>query len=242
MSKGLINKMMLKSILEGADYNQILTALIDEGIISENDIVEYYNNNLKSQDESKLNEVQNNQYSKIVDGVLVEFDERDLNRNGAYIVPRRVHVIDTHAFYRCDNLRKVHLGRDVVEIGMKAFFECKNLQSVTMTNSVRKMGEYAFTFCGNLTTVKLSDNLKEIPEYAFMDCDNLQAISLPTKLERIEKYAFGTCGNLMSISTPPANLTYVHNTAFEGTPIKKDFMRRFQENREFAEQNKGNVK
>ena len=148
MSKGLLNEMVLKNLFEDVDGAELLPSLVESGVITKEQVEEYFRANIKSRIECKFAEDKNTTYSIIENGVLVEFDERDLNRNGAYIVPRCVHTIETHAFYKCYNLRKVHLGKDVVEIGMKAFFECKNLQSVTMTNSVRKMGGYTFTFCG----------------------------------------------------------------------------------------------
>ena len=78
--------------------------------------------------------------------------------------------------------------------------------------------------------------------YAFVNCDSLQEIMLPEKVETIDDYAFGNCENLTTISTPTDNLLWVHSDAFEGTPIKKDFMRKFKEKQELQKQEKGNTK
>lgn len=236
MSKGLLNSMVLKNLFEDVDGKELLPVLIESGVISKEQVEEYYKTNIKSQ------KVQKPTYSIIKVGVLVKFDERDLNSRGEYTTPRGIVEIGDNAFERCYDLRKIHLGRDVVEIGSRAFDECRNLEQVTMTNSVRKMGQYAFASCLSLTAIKLSDNLKDIPAYAFAVCENLQTLILPSKLEQICDYAFGNCVNLNATSNPPESLGWVHADAFSGTPIKKDFMRLYHKQHEEQSQQKGNTK
>lgn len=236
MSKGLLNSMVLKNLFEDVDGAELLPALIESGVITKEQVEEYYKANIKSQKASKPT------YSIIEDGVLVEFSIRDLNSRGEYTTPRGVVVIGDEAFAKCHKLLKIHLSRDVVEIGSRVFSDCRNLESVTMTNSVLKIGPYAFDECVSLTNLKLSQNIKGIPSSAFANCVSLQEIILPEKLQTIDDYAFGHCTNLNMISNPTDNLLWVHSGAFAGTPIGKDFMRKFKEKQEAQKQEKGNIK
>ncbi len=207
----------------------IIQKMIEAEIITEKDIVEYYNTNLREQEENKPKKVEKPTYSLIADGVLVKFDEKDLNKNGGYVVPAGVHTIGKEAFARCQKLRKVKLGRDVIEIRDEAFEECLHLHTVKMSNSVRKIGERAFYICCDLININLSSNLKEIRDRTFARCSSLEQIEIPEKLEKIGYEAFVWCKNLSTINIPPANLTYVSENAFNCTPIGNDFMRKYYE-------------
>ena len=236
MSKGLLNSMVLKNLFEDIDGKELLPSLIESGVITKEQVEEYYKTNIKSQKAQKPT------YSMIANGMLVKFDERDLDKYGAYTTPKGVVEIGRGAFSKCYNLRKIHLSRDVVVIGDDAFCECVNLKTATMTNNVKKMDKYAFNGCESLNEIKLSDNITTIPECAFGNCPLLQTVALPNKVEIISNYAFENCNNLRSISTPPASLVWVGTEAFAGTPIEKDFMRKFKENQELQNQQKGNTK
>ena len=219
----------------------IIQKMIEAEIISEKDIVEYYNNNLKSQVESKSKKIEKPTYSIIEDGVLVKFDDRDLV-NGGYVTPKGVVEIGEGAFAQCDTIFRVKLRRDVIRIKKGAFISCHNLASVQMTNSVRWIDDDAFNSCMSLTDLKLSSNLKEISLCTFANCAHLQQVELPEKLEVINDYAFSWCENLSTISTPPASLIYVSEEAFEQTPIGKDFIRLYHKHLEAKKQEKGNTK
>ena len=220
----------------------IIQKMIEAEIITEKDIVEYYNTNLKEQEENKPKKVEKPTYSLIADGVLVKFDEKDLNKNGGYVVPAGVHTIGQGAFKSCQGLMSVKLGRDVIEIKSAAFEECFYLQSVKMTNSVRRIGDCAFFDCMDLTEINLSSNLKEISPRTFERCVKLQRIEIPEELEKIKHAGFKWCTRLSAINKPTSNLKYVAEDAFYATPIGKDFMEAYRENIEFDKQEKENTK
>lgn len=236
MSKGLLNSMVLKNLFEDIDGNELLPVLIESGVITKEQVEEYYKTNIKSQ------KAQNPTYSIIENGVFVKFDERDLDKYGAYTTPKGVVEIGRGAFAKCSNLHKIHLSRDVVTIKEDAFCECRNLQNVTMTNSVRKIGIYAFSDCESLVAIKLSDNLKHIPVSAFERCTQLQVVILPNKVETIGGHAFANCNNLSAVDNLPESLGWVSPEAFVGTPIEKDFMRKYNQNLEAQKQEKGSTK
>ena len=236
MSKGLINSRIVKNF-SGAKPEEILDCLVESGLVSKENI-EQYINDFKNKKEIELEQEQINinEHSIISDGVLVKFDQRDLNRNGGYVVPRRVHTIGYRAFARCGGLKRIHLGRDVIKIQSEAFYDCVNLKQVTMTNSVVLMNQSVFYGCLNLEDLKLSDKLRGIPRLAFVNCKSLQEVILPKNIKYIDEYAFANCENISSISNPPTKLDFVHPKAFLGAEIGDDFIRKFEENRESAEQ------
>ena len=236
MSKGLLNSMLLKNLFEGVDGAELLPSLIESGVINKEQVEEYYKANIKVQKEQKPT------YSEIKDGVLVKFDERDLNNRGGYVTPKGVVEIGDEAFFWCEKLRRIHLSRDVKTIGVGAFNKCVNLQIVTMTNSVTKIKKHAFQECLNLYDLRLSDNIKELPENVFINCRSLQNLILPSTLESVGKHAFGNCCNLYMISNIPERLSFVHPDAFAGTPIGDDFMRIYHKQVEAQNQEKGNTK
>ena len=217
----------------------IIQKMIEAEIISEKDIVEYYNNNLKAQVENLPKKSEKPTYSIIEDGVLVKFDERDLNSKGGYTTPKGVFTIGCGAFERCEKLRKIHISGDVIKIECGAFALCENLQTVIMTNSVREIGSYAFNECYSLKSINLSNNIEEIPDCIFTACKNLQTITLPNKIKRIRKFAFAHCENIV-LNNFPTTLSYIHPDAFKETKIKADVMRLYFKNLE--EQKQENVK
>lgn len=235
MSKGLLNSMVLKNLFEDVDGAELLPSLIESGVITKEQVEEYYKANIKSQKAQKPT------YSTIKDGVLVKFDDRDLV-NGGYVTPVGVHTIGEGAFAQCNTIFRVKLRRDIKRIKKGAFISCHNLESVQMTNSVRWIDEDAFNSCMSLTDLKLSSNLKEISLCTFANCTHLQQVELPEKLEVINDYAFSWCDNLNRISSPPESLIYVSEEAFEQTPIGRDFMRLYHKHQEEQNQEKGNVK
>lgn len=236
MSKGILNSLVLKNLFEDVDGKELLPSLIESGVISKEQIEEYYKTNIKSQKPQKLT------YSTIKDGVLVRFDERDLGKEGKYVTPTGVHTIGALAFHQCENLYKIKLRSDVIEIKEGAFSSCRKLQSVQMVDGVRRMGEFAFKNCCSLSELKLSNNLRTIPLGAFVNCASLIEVELPKKLEVIYRQAFSYCTNLNTISNPGENLTFVSSNAFAGTPIGDDFMRKFKEIQKAQKQEKENTK
>ena len=177
-------------------------------------------------------------YSIIKHGVLVKFDERDLNINGGYTPPRNVKVIGYGAFRNCNRLIKIKLHKGIVEIKPNAFWNCQNLESVDMTDNVKRMGICAFMYCENLKKIKLSSNIDCIEGHTFIGCTSLEQIKLPENLKRIEWSAFCECEKLKNVNMPQ-NLEYVDENSFYLTPVGDSFIRKFEENKKSAEQSKG---
>jgi len=225
MGKGLLNKLVLQNLFEDISGKELLESLVASGVITKQDIEEYLTI-----------------HSTIKDGVLVEFDKRDLDSEGKYVTPKGVTIIGQNAFNTYSEYLNSIEFTDVVEIQKYAFARCYNLKRVYMNDKVRKIGVYAFLCCSNLADINISSNIQNIERGTFAGCYKLEQIELPKNLKRIEFVAFANCENLTSISNPQQSLEYVDKDAFSLTPIQHDFMRKFEENRKLVEQSNGVAK
>lgn len=126
-------------------------------------------------------------------------------------------AIEEKAFYNCDKLTYVDLGR-VTVISEEAFSSCGSLSDVDLTHvtsigsgafifcglteadltNVTSLGGSAFCFCVDLTSVKLGGNLTSIEESAFLACEKLAEIDL-SHVTAIGNDAFVGCTNLTDI-------------------------------------------
>ena len=99
-------------------------------------------------------------------------------------------------------LSKVHIGKNVQEIGMASFIYCNSLTHVFMDSSVKSIGNYSFRYCESLKTVNAPKELLEIGTSAFEDCKSLSLINFPDNLLEIKKYAFRSCYSFSSMVIP----------------------------------------
>ena len=65
-------------------------------------------------------------------------------------IPDSVEVVGERAFFRCDGLNELRLGRGIKKIEKDAFSMCDSLKSVVIPGSVEVVGEGAFGFGVNL--------------------------------------------------------------------------------------------
>ncbi len=94
-----------------------------------------------------------------------------------YKMPSSVTEIKSHAFWGCDNLKKVQIGSNVETIPDYAFADCSNLEKVNFSYSVRRIGLKAFLDCMNLSDTEIPMSVTEIHETAFEGCPKLIIIA-----------------------------------------------------------------
>ena len=166
----------------------IIQRLIDEGVCTHKDVEQYmdeYNKNKKQnrliqqqvEETSKArdNQVEKCTYSKIENGILKKFDERDLVF-GIYKVPENVHDIASEAFKDCQCLEQIYLP-NVQIIWSNAFAYCTNLRKVKFGKRLRLIDKYAFWRCENLEPINLDVKSTKIHWTAFMHCPNWEYVS-----------------------------------------------------------------
>jgi len=69
------------------------------------------------------------------------------------IIGSCVKYIDLHAFYECENLRKVEMPNGVIEIGHLAFYGCENLEYINIPKSIETIGNAVFDGCRKIQSV-----------------------------------------------------------------------------------------
>ena len=105
---------------------------------------------------------------------------------------KQLKYINERAFYNCNKLTSVDLGKSLLRIGIDAFGFCQ-FTSLTLPNTVTEIGEDAFYVCDKLESISLSSSLQTIGEMAFESCYNLKSIVIPDNVTRIEESAFIHC-------------------------------------------------
>ncbi len=107
---------------------------------------------------TEINVDVNNESFASIDGVL--FDKNITTiiscpcaKNGDYIIPTSVNVINSDAFMSCDNLTSLVIPEGVTNIPNNAFLGCTSLKSMSIPKSVKSVGVWPFGH---------SDKLKDI--------------------------------------------------------------------------------
>lgn len=108
-------------------------------------------------------------YSKIENGVLIKFDNRDLTKTGHFVVPKGVTRIGTFAFAH-SAIKSVGLPVSLKRIDDYAFYWCKSLEKVRISSGVQSIGTAAFCVCENLRDINCPENLIFVGKDAFKWC------------------------------------------------------------------------
>ena len=202
----------------------IIQRLIDAGVCTHKD-VEQYMDDYNEQKSTGLIDSQIEQpkkeYSVIENGVLIKFDERDLDEYGNYTTPDRVKKIKKYAFAKV-NAEKITLGKNVGYIEDYALWDC-GAKKIVIKGNVKKIGECAFHLCLYLEEIELPDSLEEISKGMLDNCIKLRSIKLPKNLKYIRNYAFARCTSLTNISDLPAGLQQVGLSVCVHAPVENKF-------------------
>ena len=118
-----------------------------------------------------------------------------------------------------NSIKRVVLGRGVVNIGGYAFYQCPSITSVYISEGVVNIEGYAFSGCTSLTTVYIPEGVTSIGESAFSGCP-LTSIYIPKGVTSIERQAFNGCTSLTSVYIPKG-VTSIGDLAFFYCPSLK---------------------
>ena len=118
------------------------------------------------------------------------------------VLPESITVIDSMAFFGCDNLSSINFPAGLTRIGKKAFQGCTSLKSISLSDSLTEMRDGVFSGCNGLTSVVFPPGLTDIGNNVFFGCYSLQSVALPEKLTRIGSRAFYSCHSLKTIDIP----------------------------------------
>lgn len=70
-------------------------------------------------------------------------------------------------------MKYIHLPRKLEVIEHHAFSECRNIQRLVFPQSLKSIGNYAFYNCWDLQTIHLPSRLRSIGFGAFMNCEKM---------------------------------------------------------------------
>ena len=114
------------------------------------------------------------------DGVLFKKDEGGIQlvvcgkgKAGTYTIPDKVTIIGENAFYNCDGLTTINLGKNVQRIDLQGFYDCSNLKEIVLPEGLTYIGDYAFTDCESLSRTVLPSSINSIGSGAFLRCYGL---------------------------------------------------------------------
>ena len=131
--------------------------------------------------------------------------------------------VGANAFKGCASLTgPLTLKSGVKTIGAYAFDGCSGLTgALTLPNTVTSIGEGAFRGCSGFTgALTFSASMTEVPPYAFRGCSGISALSgIHAGVTRFDEYSFSRCTGLNGELTLPETLSYVADTAFDGTSV-----------------------
>lgn len=91
-----------------------------------------------------------------------------------------------------NNINKIIIGRNIIEIPQNAFKNCKNLNNLNfiLDSSCEKINSFSFQNCISLNTIKFPNSIKIVENFAFADCSNLSNLQLSDNLLSINNNAF----------------------------------------------------
>ena len=130
-------------------------------------------------------------------------------------IPDSVKTIDYEAFYDCNKLTEVKMGKSVTTVDGCVFENCERLQSVTLSPSLTAISRYMFGYCTKLTSIVIPDSVQTIEYDAFDGCTALREVVMGKSVTLIDEEAFYGCTALPSI-TLPASLKTIGEEAFGG--------------------------
>jgi len=106
---------------------------------------------------------------------------------------KRVKKITERAFVNNEYIKEIHLGKNILHIGLRAFANCTNLEKVVFQGNVKYIDEGAFENCRSLSEVTLDESVIHIGKNAFKNCKNLKVVYVPQNIGFIDDTAFSGC-------------------------------------------------
>ena len=151
------------------------------------------------------------------------------------VIPDSVIYIQENAFYRCQNLTSVTIGKGVTLMFREAFYNCPNLKEVHITDlaawcnidfsggfsiispTASPLYNKADLYVNGqlLTELTIPSSVTTINPCAFRGCTSLTKVTIPDHVTQIGKSAFAACVNLTTVSLP-SKITSIDAGLFSG--------------------------
>lgn len=101
-----------------------------------------------------------------------------------------------------NQITKIVVEDGVTTIGDFAFYQCEMVESVSIGKDVKVIGKNAFYYCnlGKLPEIKLPEGLTTIRYGAFWGCTHLKSMVVPASVTSIDNSAFQYCDRMSMIT------------------------------------------
>lgn len=148
----------------------------------------------------------------IEDGVLFDKSMKTLihysasKKNDYYKVPETVEWIGKHSFYKCSNLKSVHITNNVKFMGNNAFSDCKDITLINDSPYFHYINGVLYnkdrTTCmhysmgSGIERVFLEPSVRIIGRNCFWNCDMISDIVIPQSVRQIGYNPFANCKKL----------------------------------------------
>jgi len=127
--------------------------------------------------------INNTNLTDINIGSNVEFIEDfcflNSHLSGNIKIPNSVSRINAGAFYGCDRITGVQLGKSITEIAHQTFGGCSNLNKINTDelDNLTGIGIFAFSVCTSLTSITIPDTVRRVGTAPFFACSSLTGIN-----------------------------------------------------------------
>ena len=169
----------IETLYSDAFWNtNIKEIVVPESVESISD--EYLNLGLNSLEKITVDE--NNKNYIVEDDILYNKEKTKLikcpcnKEKQVFEVPDSVVSIANNAFYGCNKLVEVKLGKSVNEIGDYAFSDCSNLQKLIIASKSSDVGNYAFGY--RIKEIVFLDTVESISDRYFKNLSHLEKITV----------------------------------------------------------------
>lgn len=117
-------------------------------------------------------------------------------------------------------IKRVEVGKNVVDIGTRGFYNCYGLSAVKIQSEQVGIGYYSFAYCYAMQTLILPDGVTFTNGNTFDSCKSLPSMVIPASVTKLDGYTFARCSGLKFLdftkhtSVPTLSSAY----AFDYTP------------------------
>lgn len=215
------NSKLFKAVTFALSFMLIFTALAFTGCGNGNSV----NAGLYNADGEltySWEELIDNNYITVVDGVITESERSQLN--GALVISDTITGIGERAFKFSYYLTSVVISDSVTTIGDSAFYGCSKLAEVVIGDAVTTIGNSVFSNCDILANIKIGSSVTTIGDSCFRYCKQLTSVTIPSSVTSIGIRAFGDNPNLASATFENTSGWYYTSTkgASSGTNLSAE--------------------
>ncbi len=150
---------------------------------------------------------------------ITEIDDNSFEFSNALesvIIPDSVKRIGKRAFYGCEKLVNIDIGKNVTDMGFQALYPTGYSKKSNLENGALYLDNYLLYADIEYTGVfSVKEGTKLISNFAFAESAGITEIILPDSVEIIGYRGFSNCENLVSL-TIGKGLTTVNEAAFSG--------------------------